>query len=116
MEGDGACFTSANREPMLLRVEVVARAPCRHGDGRVVLLGAIEAVWEGVVYHHAVQLCRGLVVVGRPAFAGVDTHLCPAVVGNNLSVTTVGAITDGPAGSLNVTGTSTLAAGAWPLL
>ena len=49
-------------------------------DGRIVLLGAVDAVGEMVVGGDAVELRGRLVHVGRPGFAGIITDLGAAVV------------------------------------
>ena len=52
----------------------------------VVLLSCIYAVREGVVCRHPVKLCRGLVVIGRPGFSTVITHLGPTIIPDNHAV------------------------------
>ena len=52
-------------------------------DGRIVLLGPVDAVGEMVVCGDAVELRRRLVHVGRPAFAGIVADLGAAVVADD---------------------------------
>ena len=69
-------FAATVHFPVVAADRAVAGAAL-YRDRRVVLLAAVDAVLESVVSIHAVELCRRLVVLARPARAAVEADVAP---------------------------------------
>ena len=57
------------------------RAAAGDGDGRIVLLRAVNVIGEAVIRNHVVKLRRRLVTLRRPAFPSVQSHRRSSIVG-----------------------------------
>ena len=74
-----AAFAAGGLEPIL----PPDRAPvgaAGDADVRVVLLRAINVIWERIVHRHVVKLCRGLIVLRGPTLAAVSSDAGAAVI------------------------------------
>ena len=71
--------------PIVVGDEPAARTGI-DANGRVVLLRTVNAVREGIVGGHPVELGRWLIHVGRPRLTRIVTDLCTSVVGNDEAV------------------------------
>src|SRR5262245_20153119 len=85
MDGDVAALAAGRGFPIPFgNRETVATASNAHG--RVLLLGAVDAIRDRVVGYDTIELRRRLIHVRRPRGAAVDRNLGAAVVGNDHSL------------------------------
>ena len=79
LDRDVAALAPAHRIPVPAHAELIGAAG--NGDGRVVLLRAIDAIGKLIVHGHVIKLGRGLHVLTGPALAPVEGDVRSPVVG-----------------------------------